>query len=141
MLAWFRSLPKSKREHIVAASLAVWWIPTAVTLFWITSSARYQMLRDTRQGIRHGGTDANGHYVETYMQPEELALILLVILGPRAHLFLYSFVFGESDDEPPKKLSRNDRKRLRREARKQRATVKIKPPRRRRRKHRKESPQ
>ena len=125
----------------MAASLAVWWIPTAVTLFWITSSARYQMLRDTKQGIRQVGTDANGEDYEIYMQPEELALILLVILGPLAHLLLYFFVFGASDDEPPKKLSRNDRKRLRREARKQRATVKIKPPRRRRRKHRKESPQ
>ena len=116
-------------------------MPTAATLFWITSSARFQMLRDTKQGIRQAGTDANGHYVETYMQPEELALILLVILGPFAHLLLYCFVFGESDEEPPKKLSRKDRKRLRREARKQRAAVKIKPPSRRRRKHRKESPQ
>ena len=75
MLAWFRSLPKSKREHIVAASLAVWWIPTAVTLFWISSSARYQMLRDTKQGIRDAGTDANGEDYEIYMQSEELALI------------------------------------------------------------------
>jgi len=117
---------------MVAVLLAVWWIPTASTLFWISSSAKYQMLRDTEQGIRQVGEDANFNEVETYIQPEELALILLVVLGPFAHVFLYVFVFGESDDEPPKKLSRNDRKRLRREARKQGATVKIKPPRRRR---------
>ncbi|MAI30398.1 MAG: hypothetical protein CMM07_01850 [Rhodopirellula sp.] len=113
----------------MAVLLAAWWLPTMATLLWISSSAKYQMLRDTEQGIR-SATETG----DTYQQPEELALTLLVLFGPLAQLMLYVFVLTEAEDWQPKELSRNARKQLRREARKQKATIKIKPPRRRRRK-------
>ena len=132
MLRWFKSLPKTQREHSVIASIVLWWIPTALMLFWMSSNAEYEMLRNTEQGIRDVG-DVNGKEVVSFWQPEEIALSILLLAGPVAHVLLYSYLFGESEDEQPKTLSRKEGKRFRREARKQKGTTSGKPPRRRRR--------
>ena len=57
-------------------------------LFWMSLNAEYEMLRNTKQGIRQVG-DVNGKEVVSFSQPEEIALEILLLAGPVAHVLLY----------------------------------------------------